>query len=457
MRFGIALLILALLPASCRFAPTSADPTAQVTGTNPFAIMAEADRLAARDLWPGFNPTTIPVAIYNGEHTLLFRHSAPPEGFQPVPGREGMWAYAGRHPKVTANTSAELGGLRTATLMPPSGGMSLREHAGVLLHELFHVYQREHHPKWSANEAELFAYPVDDPELLALRRMETEALRRALSSSDRNRSVCWTRAALDLRRERFAALPEGSVDYERGTELNEGLATYVERRATGAPDSTLLPAEAFAPEAIRQRGYQTGAAIAQLLDRFSPAWRSTLEQNDSTPLDVLLSSEFDCRAEAAPVCALAPAERDRIRAAAATDVGTLRSRRAEQRRAFLRQAGWRLVIAASDAPLFPQGFDPLNVQPVARGEVLHTRFIKLGNGAGVVEVLGRAALTEAAGAHPLFNGVRTLTVTGLMKEPVITEISGIVTIQADAVTAELRGATVEHTEQTVMVRLPPVQ
>jgi hypothetical protein len=454
MRSGLALLALALLPTGCRSAPVPANSAPEVRASDPFAVVAEADRLAARDLWPGFDPQAVPVAIYDGKRTLLFRHPAPPQGFLPVPGHNRVWAYAGRHPSVTANSSAELGGVRTATLMPPADSVSLRERAGVLVHEAFHVFQRERHPAWSANEVDLFAYPVDDSELLALRRMETEALRRALAARTPERSACWAHTALDLRRERFAGLPPGSVTYERGIELNEGLATYVERRATGEPDSTLLPAEEFAPEAVRQRGYRTGVTLARLLDRFSPAWRTMLKQNDSTPLDVLLSPLLDSRAESVGACVFTPPERDRIQAAAATDVNTLRSRRAEQRRAFLNQPGWRLVIAA---PLFPQGFDPLNVQAIARGEVLHTRFLKLGNKAGEIEVIGRAALTEAAGAHPLFNGVRTLTVTGLASEPTITEANGVVTVRADGVSAELRGATVERAGQTVTVRLPPAQ
>jgi hypothetical protein len=446
------LVVLGVMTVGCRPTPLPSSPKA--VATDPFAVVKEADQLAARDLWPGFDPRTIPVAIYDGERTLLFRHPSPPEGFAPVPGRDAVYAYIGRHPSVTANSSAKLGGVQTATLMPPAGAGSLRTRAGVLIHEAFHVFQREHHPAWSANEIELFTYPVDDPELLALRRSETEALRRAIAQRNADGAACWTRAALDLRQKRFGALPAGSASYERYTELNEGLATYVERRATGEPDSTVLGTHDFAPEEIRQRSYRSGVAVARLLDRFSPAWRTTLTETDSIPLDIMLSAALVTPASGASTCVLGATDRDRIHAAAAADVRTLRARRAESRRVFLEQPGWRLVIAAPGTPLFPQGFDPLNVQVVSSGEVLHTRFLKLGNDSGAIEVLGRAALTEAAGSHPLFNGVRTLTVTGLASEPVITEASGVVKVAAVGVTAELRGATVERTGQTVTVRLP---
>jgi hypothetical protein len=73
-----------------------------------------------------------------------------------------------------------------------------------------------------------------------------------------------------------------------------------------------------------------------------------------------------------------------------------------------------------------------------------------------VEVLGYSALSTAAGEHPLFHGVRRLTVTGLAGEPPITEAAGIVTVQVNGITAELRGANVERAPQTVIVRLPAV-
>jgi hypothetical protein len=449
-------LVLASLLVGCQTAPlpSPAAPRAEPAALDPSAVVAEVERLAAQDLWPGFDPRAVPVAIFDGERTLLFRHPAPPEGFRPVPDRPGVWVYPGRQPSVTANTSVDLGGVQTATLMPPAGSESVAQRAGLLIHESFHVFQRERRPTWTANEAELFSYPVDHPELLALRRLETEALRRALAAAEAERSACWARQALEARRERFAALPAGSVGYERGSELNEGLATYVEYRATGAPAEAALPDGEFPPEALRQRSYWSGLALARLLDRFYAGWREALMRSDDGTLDALLASALETRVNGSALCTFTPAERQGIHATAQRDVDLLRTRRVEQRRDFLEQAGWRLIVVAPGMPLFPQGFDPLNVQTVADGEVLHTRFLKLGNPAGTVEMLGRAALTEAAGAHPLFNGVRTLHLTGFAVEPAVSEANGVVTVQAEGLQAEVRGATVEWSGQTITVRLP---
>lgn len=422
--------------------------------TDPVAVMQEADRLAARDLWPGFDAREIPVAIYNGDRTFLFRHPAPPEGFQQLPGHQGVWTYTGRHPSVTSNRSIELGGALTATVMPSASGASLRARAALVIHEAFHVFQRRRHPAWSANEVELFAYPVSDAPLLALRRQESEALRRALASGEMPETVCWTRTAMALRAERFSRLPSGAVAYERKSELNEGLPTYTEYRALGEVRVDVLPAEEFAPEAVRQRAYQTGAAIALLLDRVSADWRATLAHNDSTSLDSLLATALPVQSAAVRDCVFAPEETARFQSTAAGDVEVLRARRSEQRSEFLRRPGWRIVITAGATPLFSQGFDPLNVHLVAPDVVLHSRFLKLANDHGSIEILGRGSLTQAAGAHPLFNGVREVTVTGLGDDPTVVERSGSVLISGDGFTAELRGAVMERSEQALTVRLP---
>ena len=128
------------------------------------------------------------------------------------------------------------------------------------------------------------------------------------------------------------------------------------------------------------------------------------------------------------------------------------------RREFAAQAGWKIVVTAgAGAPLWPQGFDPLNVRRVGDAEVLHTRFLKLGNDAGSIEVLGRASLTEGAGKHPLFNGVRRLTVAGIAAEPSVEEFAGGIKLSAENLKAEFRGASVTRAGRTLTVQLakPP--
>jgi hypothetical protein len=79
--------------------------------------------------------------------------------------------------------------------------------------------------------------------------------------------------------------------------------------------------------------------------------------------------------------------------------------------------------------------------------------IKLGNSSGSIEVLDRHCLTEGAGKHPLFEGVRRARITGLSSEPRIEETDGAVKISEKGLTLTLRGARVTRDGQTVTITL----
>ena len=400
--------------------------------------------MAARPLWPGFEPREVPLEIFDGGRTWLLRHPRPPAEFEPVSGRADARVFEGRHESLRANTSIELAGVATAAASFDGKAEGTRPLAALLLHEAFHVFQARRHPGWGGNEADLFAYPVENSEALSLRRLESAALARALAAGNRARTASWAARALELRRERFAVLLAPAAAYERGTEMKEGLARYIEAKAVGVP-AHLLPDAEFAPDRVRERAYASGCAMALLLDRLEPEWKRTLEEMDA-PLDEVLSR---ANVGAAPVV-LAAAERESALRRAAQDVAAWSASRAALRRDFLAAPGWRLVVE-SETPLFPQGFDPLNVQRLSSSEVLHTRWIKLGNAAGALEALDRRCLTESAGAHPLFEGVRRATLTGFSDEPRVQESGGSVQVSARGLTLSFRSARVSRSGSRVTI------
>ena len=64
-----------------------------------------------------------------------------------------------------------------------------------------------------------------------------------------------------------------------------------------------------------------------------------------------------------------------------------------------------------------------------------------------------SSLTESAGEHPLFSGVKTLIIPGLRAEPRITEAAGTVTLEAEGVRATLGGASLERGPHLVKIIL----
>jgi hypothetical protein len=437
-----AILLLVLAP---RLGAAQNDPER----TRALAIEREVQRIAAGpSLWPEYRPLTIPLAIFTGSHTYLFRHPAPPADFVPLSSAP-VALYAGRYPAVTSNTSVEIGGTMTATLRADLAPRATElEMAAVALHEAFHVYQRAHHKSWSANEGDLFLYPTDDARLLGLRRLESAALRTALAGE---RVACWASLAMRYRAQRFAAMDSAFSTYERHTELNEGLAAYVQLRARG--ESTIaIPAAEFPAQEVRARSYVIGPALGLLLDGLRPDWKTALDANDAQFIDQFFRTDI-------AGCDLDRAQIVLIERTARTDSAALAAARTARRRAFDARPGWRIVIQAADGrPLWPQGFDPLNVERTVGG-VLHTRFLRLGNEAGFLEALDQSgadleSLTEGAGAHPLFNGVQRVTIAGIAKPESSIEDDRL-TVRAPGVTIQFTKATtrLEGTE-TLVITLP---
>jgi hypothetical protein len=417
-------------------------------------LAAEFQHLAAaREYWPGFEPMSIPLAVYDGSKTWLFRHPSPPDGFVEVPGSSpAATVFEGRHSAMVANTSAPIGGVDTATVMLDGlePDRDFTDLAALTLHEAFHVFQRSAHPAWGGNEADAFVYPVEDADLLALRRMETEALRRAFDTGHRDLWKCWAIRALENRATRFERMDPGFAAYERGTELNEGLATYVQFTALNRTDVE-IPAGGFPAGEVRGRAYETGVALALLLDRFDPEWPARVDASDEQFLDATLAENLDGNGPGA--CGFSEEEIARIRDTAHRDVEALLAARIELRDAFEARPGWRLVIEADpDDPLWPRGFDPSNLNRV-EGGVLHTRFLKLGNDSGEMEVLDGEALTEGAGTHPLFNGVRRVVITGLTDEPETIETGDRLAIHAPSLTVDFSGYHIDRSDGTISVRL----
>ncbi len=425
------------------------------------AVEQEVERIAAAgSLWSGFDPLAVPLAIYDGERTWLFRHPDPPAGFVPVEGTSGARARPGRFEAVTANTSAEIGGVMTATLLVngPQGESPPPELAAVAIHEAFHVYQRTHHAAWQGNEGDLLVYPVTNADLLALRRLESEALRRALANAEDAGAACWARVAMRERRERFATLDSSFVAYERLTELNEGLAAYLQLRAAGRTEVE-MPAGGFPPEAVRQRAYHTGPAIALLLDRLSPGWQAVLEAHGDQSLDSLLAAALIGAATSAP-CDFTPVQVGAARRDARIDVAAVTAGWGSRQRAFETREGWRVVIqSAGGQPLWPQGFDPLNTDRV-EGALIHTRYLKLGNDAGQMTALDDEgadieARTEGIGPHPMFNGISWVEIV-MPAKPVVEVSRTHLVIRAPGFTADFTHAEYDVGGQQVLVQMTAV-
>jgi hypothetical protein len=367
--------------------------------------------------------------------------------FRTMRGAAEVWVADTVFAELRANTDMEFAGVRSAVASLSSGAPDPVETAALLMHEAFHVFQTATHPAWTANEVELFTYPVRSARLLHLRRLEGGALRRAVIAPDSVRELCWAQTFLRARSERFDRLPTAAAEYEQRTELREGLARYVQGRVTGSAPA--IPADGFRPEDVRERAYATGHALAVLLDRLAPDWKRVLAASqDPLPLESLLDGAIGDMS--VRHCGAGSDETARARSMAHTDSVDLARRDQRARDGFDNAPGWSVEIVTGAEPLNPQQFDPLNVRVLDDRHVLHTRWVIVGNETIMAEALDRSAMTRGLRGHPLFAGIDRFRVTGL-REPDIVESGDTLRVTGDGLTITAIGARLERDGQAIRI------
>lgn len=425
-------------------------------------LLRSLEEIEAGQAWPGFRLTDWPVAVFDGTMTLLLHHPSPPAEFRPLERWPVARIYRGRYPGVAGNSTAEIGGTRTATIVAGPGAASESTRLAYV-EELFHVFWLQRHADLRPNEMARYSYPVKDPGNLERMLAEDEALARALDAADTATAASWGATALRLRGERAALLTADDRAFETGLEMMEGIANYVARTVAGSkPGETArrLRDERQA-EQIRWRYYDSGVAICLLLDRLEPGWKERIEgEPGQTTLALLRGAVSRSSARAMP---FSPAELAAFDARAAEAIARLDSYQRRVRSEVAGREGPRAVIEIAEGhdPFRVLRFDPINLLVLDGGEVVHPRNITLSGPMGTVEMTnpaygrgtfaGLVALTSGAGRHPLADGVRRITLAGLRGVPSVKREGGALLLEADGVRVALRHADVRIEGETFVI------
>jgi hypothetical protein len=169
------------------------------TATDVIKIVSEQSNLL---LWPDFRPTEIPVPVSDSVDTWLFYSNEPPEGFTAVEQYPGVYLFKGQHPLVRGNSVVRLGNWWTATSVfsrharMTGERYTERDLAVLMIHEQFHVFQREKHLRWRQDDGVLLRSPAETTDALFLRRSEKEAFRRVVLSANTEEMTVWVREDL---------------------------------------------------------------------------------------------------------------------------------------------------------------------------------------------------------------------------------------------------------------------
>lgn len=355
-----ALLAAGLAVAAPAAGGASGASPAPPLGVSPMLVSAAAEvwGIVGRPdnpVWPGWDAADTPLLLYlPGRQELLINHPRPPEGFRPYDGpltfpggriavRDGVTLVQGDG----QNTAMDVAGVQTLVVADPLS--NLRQNVAGLLedprpaaeraaslefeqlladpyqqlalvvHEAFHVFQHRVAPGRGANEMLLLFYPALSIENNVGFALEASALAAAIEARDDAAFRAAAERWLAVRLERRRHLPARAIQYEDGTEFNEGLAKYTEYRLLQVlegrtPSPELARAQGFSgyrdlsprrerlvremtrnlrgevnvnndpygTAPLRMRLYYSGMAIGVLLDRLSPGWKHDVIAADSS-------------------------------------------------------------------------------------------------------------------------------------------------------------------------------
>ncbi len=186
-------------------------------------------------IWQGYDLSEQPFIYYRpGKWALLFNYRGNPEGFGPYPSN---WPEISRSVQYFGGQFGNLSGqigfdTRVDSLLIaaiPFNDQPFSVEFGFLAHECFHQYQYRNFGDipWQREEK----YPMLDPENTTLAVIEIELLTEALKYSladDHTECTDMLLKFLTIRELRWDNGGEYLAAYERGKELSEGTAKYVE-------------------------------------------------------------------------------------------------------------------------------------------------------------------------------------------------------------------------------------
>jgi hypothetical protein len=201
---------------------------------------------------------------------------------------------------------------------------------------------------------------------------------------------------------------------------------------------------------IRLRYYATGPALGTLLDALAgPAWKTRLIEQDLTLQDALAdasgyrSQELTLRRQAESTFVIA-----KLRTAADSQVGRLRSIRKAQVDSILAAPGVQLVVAVEGRFLGLCGIDPQNLLQVEPGILLHTRWLRACAGDALQATFNTPVVQDQ-------NAQVMRAVVGADSSVKVSEAQGGVRVESPLVTLSAPKAEVSRDGRVLTVRIRP--
>jgi len=356
------------------------------------------------EIWSGYNLNDYAIALYNDREAFLVNHPDPGEDFSET-GKtlagHPLFHADKKIPEFIANTSIDYRGTTTAIFVV-SPDMTDQGFYNLLFHEVFHSFARsvEAIQGRSGNLLLLPFFPGDDAEYYSLSFIAQQILKDACAGGDDEavRELAGQYLAVDDRRTQCADLT--FAGYESEEQINEGLAEYAGNRGLALMGYSAesrenldkkLDLKPDGPPAFRLRCYGTGHALALLLDRFRPGWKTELTRDKS------LAGLLQEKVPPAQIADMQDYLAGRgIQTLCGEYTGILAAYRDESLGQFSSiTENPHITVRFPDASFARMYFDPMNIRSVADAVLYHGRFVKLFNeDAGFDLTMNAPALTD---------------------------------------------------------------
>ena len=317
------------------------------------------------------------------------------------------------------NTSSEAFSWKLAD--PYFKELGLEEDLVITFHEAFHGFERDAKRKggkWGAENSMLvFEYQESSARNNALFAIESRLLRLALESKGKSDLKEKVRQFLGVRLLRQAEIDPRFVEFEKGAELNEGLAEYAGTQAvvrgilskhTSIP-FTEADADAFLSKKysmldtigqignnIRRKFYYTGSAEGFLLDRMMPEWKTKVQMDNAT-LQGLLAASIGKLPQSKEVNSfLTKYGYEKILGAEEVAVAQKKIEHQALLDKTLNQKGRRYVIdySALAKPGGIRSFDPMNVTMIDTKMRVHTRSVTFASADGFTAAFSQPVIED---------------------------------------------------------------
>lgn len=287
---------------------------------------------------------------------------------------------------------------------------TLEENLSITFHEAFHAFQRDPKragAKWGAeNSLLVFEYQESSARNNALFSIESRILRLALESKNKREFIKKVREFLAVRKLRQSELEPRFVEFEKGAELNEGLAEYAGTKAIVigmeaakqrqiSVSFTEPNTDAFLKKKyeklgsitkigrnIRLKFYYVGSAQSFLLDRLMPDWKTKVQMEGKALQDLLETIVGKLPTEKEVETILRQNGYENILSEEEKLVAQRKAENQSLLEKTLNQKGRKYTIdySALSQPGGIRSFDPMNVTVVTPKIRIHTRQARFGSG-----------------------------------------------------------------------------